>query len=97
VRHFHRFSISPESRFSTCTEAGRHPPEELRIPTQQSGSSPTRMTMVNETVCKVTCHNISRLIQSIRGLGTQAQFWKNEPKRVEKSAPCELAEAIAWM
>jgi transposase len=60
--------------------------------------SKTDTAMKNEALCKVTCHNICCLIQSIHELGITQTFGKNEPKPVEKKSDlCELAEAIAWM
>jgi myo-inositol catabolism protein IolC len=40
--------------------------------------SPT--AQVNEVLCKVLCHNICVLIQSIYELGLEPTFWTVEPK-----------------
>ena len=41
--------------------------------------SPT--AQVNEVLCKILCHNICVLIQSIYELGLEPTFWNNEPKQ----------------
>jgi transposase len=60
--------------------------------------SKTDVAMTNEALCKILCHNICCLIQSIHELGITATFWKNEPKPAEpRSALCEFAESLAWI
>ena len=39
--------------------------------------SKTPIAQVNEVLCKVLCHNICVLIQSIYELGIEATFWDN--------------------
>ena len=38
--------------------------------------SKTRTAQVNEALCKVPCHNLCSLIQSMYELGLQPKFWK---------------------
>ena len=40
----------------------------------------TPVAQVNEVLCKILCHNICVLIQSIYELGLQPIFWTNEVK-----------------
>jgi transposase len=40
----------------------------------------TPITQVNEVLCKILCHNICVLIQSIYELGLEPVFWTNEVK-----------------
>jgi transposase len=40
----------------------------------------TPIAQVNEVLCKILCHNICVLIQSIYELGLEPTFWANEPK-----------------
>jgi hypothetical protein len=59
--------------------------------------------MVNEALCKILCHNITCLIQSVFELGIEATFWKeNEEPEPEPQAPPapeldETMESLAWM
>jgi len=39
----------------------------------------TDVAMVNETLCKILCHNICVLIQEQHELGIEPIFWKDEP------------------
>ena len=41
--------------------------------------SKTDVAMVNETLCKVLCHNLCVLIQEQHKLGIEAVFWKDTP------------------
>jgi hypothetical protein len=60
--------------------------------------SKTDTAMKNESLCKVICHNICCLIQSIHELGITANFWQKEGKAIERKAPaCDFAEAMAWV
>jgi transposase len=38
--------------------------------------SKTEVAQVNEVLCKVLCHNLCCLVQSIYELGIEATFWK---------------------
>ena len=40
----------------------------------------TPIAQVNEVLCKILCHNICVLIQSIYELGLEPVFWTNEVK-----------------
>jgi len=40
----------------------------------------TPIAQVNEVLCKVLCHNICCLVQSIYELGLEPTFWTSEPK-----------------
>ena len=41
-----------------------------------SRESKTRTAQINETLCKVLCHNICVLIQSMYELNLKPKFWK---------------------
>jgi hypothetical protein len=52
--------------------------------------SKTLVAQVNEVLCKVLCHNICVLIQSIYELGLEPTFWAiPEPRKV-------IAPKMAW-
>ncbi len=61
--------------------------------------SKTDVAMVNEALCKIVCHNICCLIQSIHELGITAAFWqKEEPKAIECDAEeSDFVDAMAWV
>jgi hypothetical protein len=40
----------------------------------------TSIAQVNEVLCKVLCHNICVLIQSIYELGIEPNFWTSDTK-----------------
>jgi len=40
--------------------------------------SKSATAMVNEVLCKVLCHNLCVLVQSIYELGIEPEFWKAE-------------------
>ena len=42
--------------------------------------SKTDVAMVNEVLCKVLCHNICCLIQSMYELGIEPTFWASNPE-----------------
>ena len=42
--------------------------------------SKTEVAQVNEVLCKVRCHNICVVIQSIYELGIEPVFWADEKK-----------------
>ncbi|QEL15795.1 transposase [Limnoglobus roseus] len=44
--------------------------------------SKTDTALVNETLCKILCHNLVVLIHEQHELGIEAEFWKNTPKAV---------------
>ena len=41
--------------------------------------SKTETAMVNELLCKVLCHNICVVIQSVYELGIEPKFWAESP------------------
>jgi hypothetical protein len=57
--------------------------------------------MVNETLCKILCHNICCLIQSMYELKVDPVFWSEstpeEMARVEAPSVQEDIEAMGWM
>lgn len=68
-------------------------------------TSKTTAAMVNETLCKILCHNICCLIQSHYELGVVAEFWGEEPEETTE-APTEARpeagsdeyiDALAWV
>jgi hypothetical protein len=52
--------------------------------------------MINEAMCKVVCHNLCCLIQSVQELGVTASFWQKDDPKVAP-APYDVVEAMAWM
>jgi hypothetical protein len=40
--------------------------------------SKTEVAQVNEVLCKVFCHNLFVLVQSIYELGIEAKFWHKD-------------------
>jgi Transposase DDE domain len=63
--------------------------------------SKTDTAMVNESLCKVLCHNICCLIQSQYELGIEAKFWEvgeaTQPEEITRSASNNSVEAWAWV
>jgi hypothetical protein len=65
--------------------------------------SRTDTAMINETLCKVLCHNLCCLIQSTHELGIEATFWKpsdtdtNSELATVGSEIDEYMEAMAWV
>ncbi len=60
--------------------------------------SKTDTAMKNEALCKVVCHNICCLIQSIHELGITEAFGQKTEKAIEnKAAQCDFADAMAWL
>ena len=70
--------------------------------------SKTDVAMVNESLCKILCHNICCLIQSTHELGIEAKFWnegeiaESKPKinsetEVETDTDDLLLGAMAWI
>ncbi len=63
-------------------------------------SSKTDVAMVNESLCKIVCHNVCCLIQSHYELGVEATFWKEEEEMVCQDQAYEADEmlaALAWV
>ena len=40
--------------------------------------SKTETAQVNEVLCKILCHNLCVLVQSIYELGIEAKFWQSK-------------------
>ncbi len=40
--------------------------------------SKTETAQVNEVLCKILCHNLCVIVQSIYELGIEAKFWHKE-------------------
>jgi hypothetical protein len=54
--------------------------------------------MVNESLCKVLCHNPCVLIQSAYELGVNAKFWGAEAAAPEVIAEVDdFLAAMAWV
>lgn len=68
MEHYHKRS-NVESTFSM-----------MKRKFGDSVRSKTDVAMVNETLCKVLCHNLCVLIQEQHELGIEAVFWKETPK-----------------
>jgi hypothetical protein len=63
---------------SDCTRAFERPLETtFHMIKSKPGDAPgsrTRTAQINEALCKVLCHNICRLIQSMFGLNLEPKF-----------------------
>ena len=64
--------------------------------------SKTDTAMVNEALCKVLCHNVVCLIQSMFELGIEATFWevmeaKALPATAETATMDEDIETWIWV
>jgi transposase len=63
--------------------------------------SKTDVAMANEALCKILCHNICCLIQSMFELGIEATFWAKDEAETATAAEIatadEAIEAMAWM
>lgn len=56
--------------------------------------------MVNESLCKILCHDVCRLIPSHSELGVEALFWGEAKEAAVEHQPCEADEflaAMAWV
>ena len=56
--------------------------------------------MVDEALCKVLCHNICCLIQSVYELGVEASFWTDDhesPSTIADTSGYSDADAWAWV
>jgi transposase len=87
LAHYHKRS-NVESTFSM-----------MKAKFGDSVRSRTDTAMVNETLCKVLCHNLCCLIQSTHELGIEARFWdRAEPELVKVRAEIdEYMGAMAWV
>ena len=65
LQHYHKRS-NIESTFSM-----------LKRKFGDSIRSKTDTAMVNETLCKVLCHNLVVLIHEMQELGIEAMFWQS--------------------
>ena len=52
-----------------------HPKRQNRMPAPPALRSKTDAAMVNETLCKILCHNLVVLIHEIQELGINHVFW----------------------
>jgi len=62
--------------------------------------SKTDVAMINETLCKILCHNICCLIQSVCELGIKATFWGTEEEaqpEPEGETNDDGLAALAWV
>ncbi len=85
MKHYHKRS-NVESTFSM-----------IKMKFGDSLRSKTDAAMVNEALCKVLCHNLCCLIQSIYELGAQTVLWANDGQPTEKPVERDgFAEALAW-
>jgi transposase len=86
LTHYHKRS-NVESTFSM-----------MKAKFGDSLRSKTDTAMVNEALCKVLCHNICCLIQSMYELGINPVFWgKEDEAPAEVPAMDDAIEAMAWM
>jgi transposase len=95
LSHYHKRS-NVESTFSM-----------IKAKFGDSLRSKTDTAMINEALCKVLCHNICCLIQSIHELSVTATFWEDEPAEAaptEADGPADATSDIdqmigmfAWM
>ena len=56
--------------------------------------SKTDIAMVNEALCKILCHNICCLIQSMYELGIEATFWGEEAKEQQTEIVAEPIRVV---
>ncbi len=70
LQHYHKRS-NVESTFSM-----------IKAKFGASVRAKTPIAQVNEALCKILCHNICVLIQSIYELGLEPTFWTNEAKEL---------------
>jgi transposase len=74
LQHYHKRS-NAESTFSA-----------IKRKFGDSVMSRTDTAMVNETLCKILCHNLTCLIQEQETLGIVPVFWKDEPEATVSQA-----------
>ena len=87
LAHYHKRS-NVESAFSM-----------MKAKFGDSLRSKTDVAMVNEALCKILCHNLCCLIQSIYELGINATFWAKDevPAATSLGTEYEVMEAWAWV
>ena len=89
LAHYHKRS-NVESTFSM-----------MKAKFGDSLRSKTDTAMVNEALCKVLCHNICCLIQSMYELGIEAKFWEvlEEKPTEDVGGPVatDMADVWAWV
>jgi transposase len=88
LAHYHKRS-NVESTFSM-----------IKAKFGDSLRSKTGTAMVNEALCKVLCHNICCLIQSMFEIGIEARFWNVEEvpeARTEMAVEIAPVEVFAWI
>lgn len=62
--------------------------------------SRTNTAMVNESLCKILCHNVCCLIQSHYELAVEATFWadgKCEQEAARQTMAMDDIEAMMWV
>lgn len=66
--------------------------------------SKTDIAMVNESLCKILCHNLCCLVLSTYELGITATFWEREDEPAAETVGVGSAaetfdpiEALAWI
>jgi transposase len=90
LKHYHKRS-NAESTFSM-----------MKAKFGDSIRSKTDAAMVNEALCKILCHNICCLIQSMHELGVEPLFWGQDEPAAVACEPVETEadediEALAWV
>lgn len=85
LAHYHKRS-NVESTFSM-----------MKAKFGDSLRSKTDVAMVNETLCKILCHNVCVLIQSAYELGIKALFWGREEETPVDAVHADDIEAFAWI
>jgi hypothetical protein len=85
LSHYHKRS-NVESTFSM-----------IKAKLGDSIRSKTDTAMMNETLCKVLCHNLCCLIQSTHELGIEATFWEKAENSTEQiQSPVSADECDGW-
>jgi transposase len=84
LSHYHKRS-NIESTFSM-----------IKAKFGDSVRSKTDTAMVNEVLCKILCHNLCCLIQSVYELGIMATFWEREVE-VKPEIESSSIDAFGWI
>jgi hypothetical protein len=80
---FHYYSLNQEWFFQQYHKRSNVESTFSMIKTKFGDSlrSKTTTAQVNEALCKILCHNICCLIQSIFELGIEPTFWDSQPQQ----------------